>query len=234
MRNLIYILIFFISLGTKAQETFSNSLDSYASLAEKIYLQLDSKVYTTDKTIWFKAIVTNAIDHAPTKLSAVLHVDLIDPNEQIVEQKLIRIENGIGDGFFQLNQNYTEGHYLIRAYTEWNRNFDSDFFFKEYIQVFASATKVKVNPIQNITLVEGQNNERRVKASFDPLTIDSLHSKDLTVFISVDEKKDTLSIKRSGKNSYLLDYAVPREFPFHYTTDSNEEQFQLFKNHYTG
>lgn len=188
----------------------ANSLYSYASLAEKIYLQLDSKVYTTDKTIWFKAIVTNAIDHAPTKVSAVLHVDLIDPNEQIVEKKLIRIENGIGDGFFQLSQNYTEGHYLIRAYTEWNRNFDSDFFFKEYIQVYATATHVEVNPIQNITLIEGQkNNEHRIKAAFDPLTIDSLHSKDLTLFISVDEKKDTVSIKRSGKNSYLLDYSVP-------------------------
>jgi hypothetical protein len=42
-----------------------------ASFAEKIYLQLDSKVYTTDKTIWFKSIVTNAIDHTPTTLSSV-------------------------------------------------------------------------------------------------------------------------------------------------------------------
>lgn len=187
----------------------SNNLYSFASWAEKIYLQLDSKVYTTDKTIWFKAIVTDAMDHAPTKVSAVLHVDLIDPNEQIVEKKLIRIENGMGNGFFQLSQNYTEGHYLIRAYTEWNRNFDSDFFFKEYIQVYATSSNMEVNPIQNITLVEGQNNEHRIRATVDPLTIDSLHSKDLTLYISVDEKKDTVSIKKSGKTSYLLDYAVP-------------------------
>lgn len=187
----------------------SNNLYSFASWAEKIYIQLDSKVYTTDKTIWFKAIVTNAMDHAPTKVSAVLHVDLIDPNEQIVEKKLIRIENGLGDGFFQLSQNYTEGPYLIRAYTEWNRNFDSDFFFKEYIQVYATSSNMEVNPIQNITLIEGQNNEHRVRAMFDPLTIDSLHSKDLTLYISVDDKKDTVSIKKSGKNSYMLDYTVP-------------------------
>jgi hypothetical protein len=191
----------------------ANSVDSYASLAEKIYLQLDSKVYTTDKTIWFKAIVANAIDHAPSKLSTVLHVDLIDANEQIVEEKLIRIENGIGDGFFQLNQNYAEGHYLVRAYTEWNRNFDLDFFFKEYIQVFAAPAKVTVNPIKNITLVEEQN-ERRIKANFDPLAIDSLHTNGLTLYITVDEKKDTLSIKRNGRNSYPLDYAVPNNSHF--------------------
>ena len=187
----------------------SNNLYSFASWAEKIYLQLDSKVYTTDKTIWFKAIVTNAMDHTPTKVSAVLHVDLIDPNEQVVEKKLIRIEDGLGNGFFQLSRNYTEGHYLIRAYTEWNRNFESDFFFKEYIQVYATASNVEINPIQNLTLVEGQNNEHRIRATFDPLTIDSLHSKDLTLYILVDDKKDTVSIKKSGKNSYLLDYPVP-------------------------
>ena len=116
---------------------------SYGFEPEKIYLQLDGKVYTTDKTIWFKSIVANADDHAPTKLSGVLYVELIGPDEKIIEKKLIKLENGIGDGFFDLNQTYSEGLYLIRAYTEWDKNFGTDFFFKEYIQVFAPSAKVK-------------------------------------------------------------------------------------------
>lgn len=194
------------SFVSRAQQ---KPIHSFASMAEKIYLQLDNNVYTTDKTIWFKAIVTDAIEHAPTKLSGVLHVDLIDPNERPVENKLIRISNGTGDGFFELNQNYPEGLYLIRAYTEWDKNFGQDFFFNEYVQVFASAPKTKAYPISNITLIEGQHNERRIKAAFDPLAIDSLHNKDIRLFISFDEKKDTLSIKKNGAGNYLLDYPVP-------------------------
>ncbi|MEI9810239.1 MAG: hypothetical protein WDO16_21535 [Bacteroidota bacterium] len=162
-----------------------------------------------DQTIWFKAIVASASDHTPTNLSGVLHVELIDPNEKIAEKKLVRLDHGIGDGFFQLNQSYTEGLYLIRAYTEWDKNFGSDFFFTEYIQVFPSSTKVKPNPIKNVTLVEGQHNERRLNVTFDPFVIDSLHTKELTLFISLDEKSDTLSVKKDGANNYLLDYAVP-------------------------
>ena len=81
---------------------------------------MDGKVYTTDKTIWFKSVVTSASDHTLTKLSGVLYVELIGPDEKIIEKKLIKLENGIGDGFFDLNQSYSEGLYLIRAYTEWN------------------------------------------------------------------------------------------------------------------
>jgi uncharacterized protein YfaS (alpha-2-macroglobulin family) len=100
-----------------------NQKYTYGFEPEKIYLQLDGKVYTTDKTIWFKAIVTNASDHNLTKLSGVLYVELIGPDEKIIEKKLIKLENGIGTGFFDLNQNYSAGTYLIRAYTEWDRNF---------------------------------------------------------------------------------------------------------------
>ena len=199
-------------LGNLMPDQFSKY--SHASFAEKIYLQLDSKVYTTDKTIWFKAIVTNAVDHAPSTLSRVLYVELIDSDERIIEKKLIKIDNGIGDGFFDLNQSCQEGLYMIRAYTEWDKNYDDDFFFKEYIRVFAPSTKVKPDPVSSVTLTEKQDKERRINASFDPFVIDSLHKKDLTLFATFDNKKDSFLIKKSSDNKYLFDYAVPGNCQF--------------------
>jgi hypothetical protein len=204
-----FLILFGCTIAAYSSHAQEIKFSSYASLAEKVYLQLDNKAYTLDQAIWFKAIIASARDHIPSNLSGVLHVELIDPSEKIVEAKMIRIDHGIGDGFFQLNASYTEGLYLVRAYTEWDRNFGSDFFFKEYIQLFASSAKGKPDPIKNVTLIEGQNDERRLKANFDPLVIDSLHTKDLTLFISVDEKSDTLSIKKEGADGYQLDYTVP-------------------------
>ena len=192
----------------------NNQIYLFGYEPEKIYLQLDGKVYTTDKTIWFKSIVTSASDHILTKLSGVLYVELIDQSEKILEKKLIKLDNGIGNGFFDLNQSYSEGSYLIRAYTEWNKNFGSDFYFHEYVQMFAPSAKVKADPISNITLIEKGNNERRLIASFDPLAIDSLHRKELTLYLTIDDKKDTLSIKKNEDNKYLLDYTVPGNSQF--------------------
>jgi len=195
----------FLSFSSRSQ-----TADKYfhASLAEKIYLQLDNKIYTTDNTIWFKALVANAIDHVPAALSGVLYTELIGPDERIVEKKLIKIDHGIGDGFFDLNQRYPEGVYQIRAYTEWDKNFGDDFFFKEYIQVFAPSQKVKAEPISKVVLTEKSNKERRLNASFDPLAIDSLHKKELTLFVIFDIKKNSLLIKKNGDNKYRFDYGI--------------------------
>ena len=73
------------------------------NLSEKIYLQLDSKIYTSDKTIWFKAIVTNSATHIPSDFSKVLYVELIDPNERILQKKILKLKDGTGEGFFDLN-----------------------------------------------------------------------------------------------------------------------------------
>ncbi len=187
---------------------------SHASIAEKIYLQLDNKIYTTDNTIWFKAIVVNAMDHAPTSLSGVLYIELIGPDERIVEKKLLKIDHGIGEGFFDLNRRYSEGVYLIRAYTEWEKNFGEDFFFKEYIRVFAPSRKEKAEPISKVLLTENPNKERRINATFDPMVIDSLHKKDLTLFVSFDNKKDSFLIKKNNRDKYLFDYPVPEGCQF--------------------
>ena len=213
LRVIIIIISFSILLPFPSRSQ-TKYINSHASFAEKIYLQLDSKVYTTDQNIWFKAIVTDAIYHAPTIYSGVLYVELIGPNEKIIEKKLIKVENGIGDGFFKLNNSYKEGMYLISAYTEWDKNFGSDFFFKEYIQVFALASKAKADPIKNVVLIEGQNRGRRLNATFDPFAIDSLHKGGLTLFLSIDEKKDTLAIKKSGDNTFSIDKVLPDDCQF--------------------
>ena len=208
IRIIVFLVLSSVFIPSHAQSQL-NGIYSNSYLAEKIYLQLDGKVYTTDKTIWFKAIVTSASNHTQTKLSGVLYVELIGPDEKVIEKKLVKLEKGIGVGFFDLNQNYAEGTYLIRAYTEWDRNFGTDFFFKEYIQVFASNAKEKTEPINNVTLVEKNDKKRQLIAYFDPNLLDSLHKKELTVIITLDKNIDTLSIKKDNDNKFKIDYDIP-------------------------
>lgn len=183
-------------------------------LPEKIYVQSDSKVYTKDQTVWMKAIVTDAAYHLLSQRSRVLYVELVGPNEELIETKTLNIENGLGDGHFDLGQQYAEGTYLIRAYTNWNKNFGSDFFFRTYIQVLSTSTKEQTNPIPQLTLLEKEGNKRILQAQFDPLSIDKLHSKRLTLIITLDDQKDTLLIKKGSDDTYVLDYEVPAKYNF--------------------
>src|SRR5690606_12952827 len=110
---------------------------SNASIAEKIYLQLDKAIYTTGSTIWFKSIVTSSYNNSLTEVSSVLHVELIGDQKNTIEKKLIKLNKGIGKGYLDLVDTMPAGTYKIRAYTEWNKNFDQDFIFEKYIEVFS-------------------------------------------------------------------------------------------------
>ncbi|PKQ45447.1 hypothetical protein CSW08_08020 [Confluentibacter flavum] len=192
---------------SKGQTTPSN-----ASLAEKIYLQLDKDIYTTGSTIWFKSIVTKSIDNTPTNLSGVLYVEHINAKETIIEKKLIKIDKGIGEGHFDLPITMTHGTYLIRAYTEWNKNFDSDFFFEKYVQIFSLADKNNLdNALNQVTLVKDPIGNDHLKAVINPFVLDSLHKNKLQLYITTDNKKDSVSIKKGKDNSYQIDYMVPKD-----------------------
>ncbi|MGQ8338977.1 hypothetical protein ACUNWD_20630 [Sunxiuqinia sp. A32] len=197
----------------KAQD--NNFIYSNAAHAEKIYLQLDGKIYTTGDIIWFKSIVSSAYDHQPSNLSKILYVELIGPDEAVIEKKLVKIENGIGQGFFYLNKELSKGLYLVRAYTLWDLNFGTNFFYKEYIQIFNSKeTSETEKPISNIALIKEQSNTNHLQASLNPFVIDSLHKNKLTVFVSLDNTKDTLVIKKEKDNAYRIDYPFDAESQF--------------------
>ncbi|MFB9054152.1 hypothetical protein ACFFVB_13770 [Formosa undariae] len=210
-----FLTLFLCLLPACVSAQNNNEVLSNAVLAEKVYLQLDRDVYTTDNTIWFKSIILNAYSHAPSTFSGVLYVELISPEETIRDKKLIKIKHGIGQGFFNLDSTFKEGVYLIRAYTEWNKNFETDFLFEDYIQVFnTEQDDNKEIPIRNVTLIKDQANKNRLKASFNPLAIDSAHKNKLTVIVTLGDKKDTLLVKKGQDKKYWIDYPIPTENQF--------------------
>ena len=207
------LILFLLSLQTPIWAQDNDWVVSNASFAEKIYLQLDRKVYTNGDTVWFKCIVSNAPEHIPSPLSGVLYVELIGADEAIRKKKIIKIEKGIGHGNFDLDKKTPKGNYLIRAYTQWNQNFEDDFFFEEYIQVVPTATQ-NTEPIQNIKLIKEKAGSDHLEVSFNPKLIDSLQKNKLNIYISVDAKKDSLQIKKGKNDQYILDYAIEKESQF--------------------
>lgn len=182
---------------------------STAAYAEKIYIQTDADVYTTDQTIWFNALVISSQNLYPSTLSGVLHVELIASDEHVVARKRIKLTAGRGAGSFQLEKTYLQGVYQIRAYTEWNKNFGSDFIARCYVNLFPPTAEVERTPITALQLREKEPNRYWLYAQLIPTMIDQAHTKDLTVFLTVDQRRDTLSIKRIRGGNYVLDHPLP-------------------------
>ncbi|GAA4967065.1 TonB-dependent receptor plug domain-containing protein [Algibacter aquimarinus] len=197
------------SWSAKSQNTISNKKPSKKAFAEKIYLQLSNTVFTTGEAIWYKAIVTNTINQF-TKRSSVLYVDLIDFDENIIDTKTLKLENGLSDGFFDLSDTLPSGRYLIRAYTQWNRNFGQDFIYEHYIDVLSLEAINNEAIIRNIALTETNDNQLKLGASIFPEGLKADYNKDLKVYIQSEDILDSIEVKRKNKQ-YVLDYILPKD-----------------------
>lgn len=205
--TLCFLLVGLFFLRSYVAFGQESSLSYPISLAEKIFLTTDRSIYLNNQTLWVNAIVTKASDHSPSQLSGVLYIELIDFNEIILERKTIKLENGLGQAFFDLYQSYLPGRYLLRAYTKWNENFGADFISEKYVDIYASQEIGNNDPIYDLTLVEEESGSTILEAIFDPASIDSLVKGKLDVFVNIDGLADSLSIKPENQ-LYKLSYPI--------------------------
>jgi len=132
--NLIIIIVFVLF------SSFSYQIDKDSS-KEKIYIQFDKPNYYAGENIWLKAYLLNASTHKPETASKIVYVEIINPSLKIIETKTIKITDGGGDGYFQLSPNLDSGEYIVRAYTNYMRNFNSAYFFRKKIYIKALKDK---------------------------------------------------------------------------------------------
>lgn len=143
MKKLLFGLFtyFAFSFGVNAQEALPSQIQTYLenyqkeTPPEKAYLHLDKHTYTLGEDLWFSAYVVAGSVQIPSPLSQTLYVDLFDGDGLLLEQKIVRIENGRGKGDFQLPAFGKPGSYRIKAYTSWMRNFGEEYFYNHKINV---------------------------------------------------------------------------------------------------
>jgi TonB-dependent SusC/RagA subfamily outer membrane receptor len=102
---------------------------------EKAYLHFDKPYYNPGDTIYFKAYVTAGEGHELSKISGVLHVDLVSKNDSIMQSIVLQLKNGLAWGDFALPNYLSKGNYRVRAYTQWMQNEGVAYFFNKTIAV---------------------------------------------------------------------------------------------------
>lgn len=114
-------------------EKLANYTDNYP---EKIYIQTDKPYYTTGDDIWFTAYLVNGITHKKSEKSRVIYVELINEQDSIVLKKQLFTKDLSAAGDFKIREYWKSGNYSLRAYTNYMRNNETDYFFRTKIPVW--------------------------------------------------------------------------------------------------
>ncbi len=88
--------------GNNLQSLFDRIIENSLP-KEKVYLHLDNTSYYKDDTLWFSAYVVNSDGNTSDAISKTLYVDLLNPGGDIIDTKVLKIENGRANGSFKIN-----------------------------------------------------------------------------------------------------------------------------------
>ncbi len=132
--------------GQNPLSSILDKLNGYNNhhLQEKIFMHTDRSFYLAGETIWLKLFYVDGSFHRPLHVSKVAYIEILDGNHKpVLQSKLALTEDGFGSGSISLPVSMGSGCYLIRAYTNWMKNFSPELYFQQCVTV--------VNPFTQIT-----------------------------------------------------------------------------------
>ena len=147
-----------IAFGQADGPVLSNAVSKLSAelnghVTEKAYLHFDRPYacYAAGDTVYFKTYVTMNEKHELSRISGILHVDLMDKNDAIMQSIALQLINGTAWGDFALPDTLHKGNYRIRAYTQYMRNAGHPCFFDQYLSVSS------INNVDNGAVVAKQS-----------------------------------------------------------------------------
>jgi hypothetical protein len=185
--------------------------ESIKKPAEKIYIQFDKPYCTIGDTVWFKAYLFNAAYLTASDKSGILNIDIANDSNKVVKQYRFPVQAGLSWGNISLNEKeFTTGTYTLRAYTNWMRNFDRDYFYyKTFYIGNANENNLLVNKQEKLSTLNG-GNSIDVKLQFSDMNKKPLIVQPLELQVMAGSKhlyKQKLQTDVSGIID--VDFAIP-------------------------
>jgi len=165
---------------------------------EKIFVHTDKSFYLTGEVIWFKLYQTDGYLNKPVNLSKLSYVEILSKDHKPVLQAKIAMNLGTGSGSFLLPPSLSSGNYLLRAYTNWMKNFPSTFYFEKEITIVNSLKrpewKTENAAVYDLQFFpEGGNLVEGLKSKVAFKIVDQFGKGIQCAGIMLDEKNDTVA-----------------------------------------
>ncbi|RZL50976.1 MAG: hypothetical protein EOP00_01635 [Pedobacter sp.] len=181
---LIYICVF--NHANAQNNSVNSKADVYHAVLpiEKLYLTFDKPYYSVGDTLWFKSFLLNGDLKANTR-SDKIYVELFNDSLKFIENWVIALNNGLGYGDFALTDKLREGTYIIRAYSNWQQNFGSDYFFQKSFYIGNADEKTwLLDASQNLN-----NRTLDLKVRLTNIKNEAVGLKDVEIVLMNDKKR---------------------------------------------
>lgn len=141
IRPCLLFAITSILLGSSTNEPIQNILTGYKKYLEelpqeKIFIHCDRPYYLAGETIWLKAYLSGGAYHEPSPFSHTIYIELLNQDGNSVLEAKFLANEGSANGQLNIPDSLPSGNYMLRSYTNWMKNFPTDYFFHKEIKIW--------------------------------------------------------------------------------------------------
>lgn len=172
MRKSFFISCFTIIIGglfgraqtPSATKELISTYEAYTSLKrEIIFLHTNKTHFLNNEQLGFKAYIIDKHSRKPAVETANLYVQLVDDENNVLKEQLLQVKKGMAHGTFLLDSLFKPKDYILKAFTNWSRNFDEPNTYEQVIRVVdgnSFDTGISSNPAKELNVIfqpEGGN-----------------------------------------------------------------------------
>lgn len=172
MRKSFFISCFTIIIGglfgraqtPSATKELISTYEAYTSLKrEIIFLHTNKTHFLNNEQLGFKAYIIDKHSRKPAVETANLYVQLVDDENNVLKEQLLQVKKGMAHGTFLLDSLFKPKDYILKAFTNWSRNFDEPNTYEQVIRVVngnSFDTGISSNPGKELNAIfqpEGGN-----------------------------------------------------------------------------
>ena len=167
--RICFPLILFLSVPNthgqgviSAEEELKKKFRNYCAAVpwEEIYVHSDRTGYIAGEDLWFALYLFDRQKNKLSDHSSIAYFELINSDNRQVAGKRIVLDDGLGQGQIKLPDTLSTGRYIIRAYTNWMKNFLPANCFVKEITVYNALSE---RTLKGMPQSYGLNNEIRDK-----------------------------------------------------------------------
>ena len=133
--SLILIVSLFLSTTIVGQSIEKKLKEHQAYPIEKIYISHNQPYYAPGDTLYGKIFLVDGRNHQYFKGTPIVYVDWINESGELLESLIVKIKEGTADLSIPMLREYGEGRFFLRAYTQYQKNFEEDYIFQKEIKV---------------------------------------------------------------------------------------------------
>ncbi|WP_136481065.1 MG2 domain-containing protein [Cognatitamlana onchidii] len=169
----LVLLIFFVNVSAQEANRFQDMLKYLSSATtEQVYIQTDKDLYTPGESIWIKAYLVDAKTHAPSNMSRVIYIEILNSKDSIIAQQKLYAPFAKASSNITLPKQVSYGTYTLRGYTKYMLNNMAPVIFQKELSVLpkdSMSNIISENFEQDTSVLNKTNlNDKAPKVQFFP------------------------------------------------------------------